>query len=129
MLWQHPFRNAEGLVEPVSVKTWGTMPKCSSVEADSAGAQVNLVRALSIFIVTFYSVIRSRQARAVIFQGVQKEPKDPLGLIQGLSGGWDARSSQKKVKQATPRPYSYFLSVCIFLIWTFLNIDKLRILL
>lgn len=99
-LQQHPFRNAEGLVKHVSVKTLGTMPKCSSVEADSAGAQVSSVKALSIFMVMFYSVIKSRLAQAVIFQGVQKEPKGSLGLIQGLPRGWDARSSQKKVKQA-----------------------------
>lgn len=102
------------------------MPNFSSV-ADPAEAHVTMVKILSIFMVIFYLVIKPRLAPAVVFQGVQEEPKSSLGLIQGLPGGWDARSSQKVNRLVSNA--LLLLSVCLFLIRKILNTDKLRILL
>lgn len=79
------------------------MPKFNSVKADSlvGGARERMVKVFSIFMVMFYSRIKPRLAQAVVFSSVQKEPRGSLAVIQGLPGGWDASSSQKRVKQAS----------------------------
>lgn len=73
-----------------------------------------VVKGFSRFMVIFYLRIKRKLAQAVTFKGVQKEPRDSLGLIKGFPRGRGARSSQKKGEQTSFSSAASALYVCMY---------------